>query len=263
MENFATFTPIITQRAEMLKYYEDNELPLPKNPFFKKEFSELVDSREKIDNTSVVEFPPLISFRDKTALKRIKQSTEKQNSLEIKKLEENSTPIKKEEKKEPVYSNEIQEEIYTLPISEEDKIYLDTLAKGESTYNPTIENSLGYYGLYQFGEDAFKAVNSSKEAFSKDTILQHESALKLKELNKKYLNNYLKNHNAPDKSIDDLIGKTIKGHTLTENKIAGAMHHMGAKTFFDWLYDTKNTDLAKKGFKDRYGASIERYLKRY
>lgn len=264
MENFVTYTPIISRKEEILKYYKDNELPLPENPFFKKEFIELVntDNEEVADNTFVATFPPLISFRDKSTLKKLKHTPEEPPKEEVKHtLEE---PPKKEAQNPSInYENKIQEEIYTLPIPEEDKIYLDTLAKGESGYNPTIENSLGYYGLYQFGKSAFEEVNSNKKDFSQNTKLQHEAALRLKELNKKYLNNYLRKYNAPDKSVQDLIGKKVKGYTLTENKIAAAMHHMGALTFFDWLYDTEYSSLSKKGFKDSYGASIERYIKRF
>lgn len=255
---FLEFKPISSaSKEEIIAYYKDNNIPLDDTPQFRAFLGvPLTD-------------PPETIVQPGTTI-TIGQGIPAQKTSPIK---ENiwapfyaGKSIKPEEKKSswtpPSNMNEIQKEIYSLDIPDEEKQYLDTLSYGESTHKPYITNTLGYYGLYQFGDSAFKELNLSKEDF-KDTKVQHQAALDLAKRNEQYLQNYLKRHKVPEKSIEDLIGKKVNGVTLTRNGIRAAMHHQGALTFFDWLYGTEYSPISKKGFKDSYGASITRYLERF
>lgn len=103
-------------------------------------------------------------------------------------------------------------ELEQLNLSNEDKQYLIKLAEKESSFRSDVKNPYGYYGYYQFGNSALKAVNRTKEDF-KDPIEQHKSALKLADL-----------HIIPFK---EYIGKVVNGITLTKNALRAAAHLAG------------------------------------
>lgn len=146
--------------------------------------------------------------------------------------------------------NEITKEIRSMNIDDNDKNYLMRLAQKESAFRPFVTNQLGYYGLYQFGELAFKDVGFDKESFQ-DTLNQHAAALKLAQLNERRLKDI----------IENFEGKTVNGITVTKNGIRAAAHLLGAATVRDYFQGTRNTKLAQQGFKDANGTTIEKYLR--
>lgn len=146
----------------------------------------------------------------------------------------------------------IIQEIDSLYISNDDKDYLKVLAKRESNFDPQITNQFGYFGLYQFGDSALKETGFTKESF-KDTLNQHEAALKLAE----------RNENALSDIINQYVGTRFKDIKITRNGIRAAAHLLGARTVKDWFNNTTNTKLAKNGFVDGNGTHITEYLRMF
>ncbi len=140
-----------------------------------------------------------------------------------------------------------------MNISDEDKDYLIKLGKRESDYRPNVTNSLGYYGLYQFGKPALETIGATKEDFANSTLRQHQGALKIAQINARILKPIL----------DTYVGKEYKGNKITRNGILAAAHLLGAGTVKDYFNGTTKTSLARKGFKDAYGTSITEYLNMY
>lgn len=255
MNKLATFEPIIDSNPDSIKkYYEQNNISLPNNQRLKKYLNmneEIENLNENRSNNFKLEedtFKP--SFHKGEEFKSIIDQVEK-SIIEKNKAEEPiEKPIEIEKLKPKTYtSKDIINEINSLELDQEDKDFLLTLGKRESSYRPYITNELGYYGLYQFGNLALKDVGLTKGDF-KDTKKQHEAALKLAGLNEKRLKTI----------INNFSGKTVNGVNITRNGIRAAAHLLGAGTVKDWFNNTKNTSLAKKGFKDANDTSIVEYL---
>ena len=150
----------------------------------------------------------------------------------------------------PMDKNQITDEINSLNVSDEDKEFLSKMAKRESGYNPYITNSLGYYGLYQFGKSALDTVGMTKEDF-KDTKNQHTAALKLADINER-----------TNKDLfDKYVGTKKDGVLVTRNGLRAASALLGAKGVREWLEGGNTTWTAQHGNKDAYGTGPEQYLK--
>lgn len=150
----------------------------------------------------------------------------------------------------PLVKNKITDEIKSLNKSDEDKEFLIKMAQAESGFDPYVTNSLGYYGLYQFGKSALKTVGMTKSDF-KDTKNQHEAALKLADLNEK-----------TNKSLfEKYVGTWKNGVLITRNGLRAVHALLGVRGVREWLEGGNTTWTAKHGHKDAYGTSPEKYLK--
>ena len=150
---------------------------------------------------------------------------------------------KQEEKDKLVIKdkNKITQEIDSLEIDDRDKNYLKLLAKKESGFQPDIVNRFGYSGLYQFGKSALSAVNISRDDYMANSMLQHEAALKLANINNKGLSKY--------------YGKTLNGIKLSPYNLAAAAHLIGKGDLINVLEGRKSD------VKDGNQVSLFKYLK--
>lgn len=152
----------------------------------------------------------------------------------------------------PKTKNKITDEINSLSVPEEDKEFLIKMASAESGFNPYITNSLGYYGLYQFGKSALKAVGMKKSDFD-STKNQHVAALELARINEE-INKDL---------FDKYVGTIKNGVLITRNGLRAVHALLGAKGSREWLEGGNTTWTAKHGHKDAYGTGPETYLKMF
>ncbi|MFP4698701.1 MAG: hypothetical protein ACLFMO_08355 [Eubacteriales bacterium] len=132
--------------------------------------------------------------------------------------------------------------------------FLEHLAKRESSNNPTVINTYGYIGKYQFGRAALLDVGYTDVTtlkFRKDPTIfpeaeQDSAVVKLMKLNKERIGNLL----------DEYQGKTINGIEITEAGLLAAAHLAGAGGVKRFLksggkynpsdgYSTKLTDYLK------------------
>lgn len=148
-------------------------------------------------------------------------------------------------------SNSVVQSILDYNTSEENKDYLIKLAKRESSYNPTVTNQYGYFGLYQFGNRALKDVGMSLGDLKSSISNQHRAALKLAELNEERLEGIIQKYN----------GKYKNGVKITKNGILAMAHLLGARSVKDYFNGTKNTPFAKNGFVDGNKTHILDYAK--
>jgi DNA-binding transcriptional MerR regulator len=135
--------------------------------------------------------------------------------------------------------------------------FLKAIANRESGGDPTIVNSLGYRGKYQFGEIALKEVGLENKVklnkFKKNPKIWPESQQDkaMKELmlkNKQHLGEYVSKYN----------GKKIKGITVTESGMLAGAHLLGPKNVKKFL-DSNGTIDPKDGF----GTRLSEYLSKF
>lgn len=135
--------------------------------------------------------------------------------------------------------------------------FLKAIANRESGGDPTIVNSLGYRGKYQFGDVALKEVGLDKkvdlEKFKKNpkiwTESQQDKAMKdLLVKNKQHLGKYLSKFN----------GKKIKGITVTESGMLAGAHLLGARNVKKFLDSNGSIDP-----KDGFGTRLSEYLSKF
>jgi len=131
--------------------------------------------------------------------------------------------------------------------------FLTHLAFKESTNNPDTFNTIGYIGKYQFGKAALKDVKINidiKEFQTNSSIfpeaLQDTAIIRLLRINKKRLTATIETYN----------NTKINGINITESGILAAAHLAGA-------YGVKQYFENGTNFKDKYGTSIEKYLKEF
>lgn len=155
-----------------------------------------------------------------------------------------TTPIETEK-------NSVITSILNYDTSEENKEYLIKLAKRESSYQPLVQNSGGYFGLYQFGKSALKDVGMSKDDLKKSLNNQHKAALALAKQNERVLKDIIQQYN----------GKYKEGVKLTRNGILAMAHLLGAGSVKDYFNGTKNTHFSKNGFVDGNKTYILDYAK--
>lgn len=169
-----------------------------------------------------------------------------------------STPAEKLEKtegfkvpeKEPdefIPANSVVDSIKNLNIDSKEKLYLIKLADKESKFNPNAKNRYGYIGLYQFHNPSLKTVGISKQEYKTDINKQHEAALKLAQINWNIL-----------RPFHHLIGKTIKGITITKYGLMAASHLIGAGNVIKFLRSNGSFDKA-----DGNGTKCSSYLKSF
>lgn len=147
--------------------------------------------------------------------------------------------------------NSVITSILNYDTSQENKEYLIKLAKRESSYQPLVQNSGGYFGLYQFGDAALKDVGMSKDDLKKSLNNQHKAALALAKQNEKILKDIIRKYN----------GKYKNGVKLTRNGILAMAHLLGAGSVQDYFNNTKNTHFSKNGFFDGNKTHILEYAK--
>ena len=147
--------------------------------------------------------------------------------------------------------NSVITSILGYDTSQENKDYLIKLAKRESSYRPLVQNSGGYFGLYQFGKSALKAVGMSKDDLKNSLSNQHKAALTLASQNEKILKDIIQKFN----------GKYKDGVKLTRNGILAMAHLLGASSVQDYFNNTKNTTFSRNGFVDGNKTHILEYAK--
>lgn len=147
--------------------------------------------------------------------------------------------------------NSVITSILNYDTSQENKEYLIKLAKRESSYQPLVQNSGGYFGLYQFGNSALKAVGMNKDDLKRSLNNQHKAALALANKNEEILKDIIQKYN----------GKYKNGVKLTRNGILAMAHLLGAGSVQDYFNNTKNTTFAKNGFVDGNKTPILEYAK--
>ena len=155
-----------------------------------------------------------------------------------------TTPIETEK-------NSVITSILNYDTSKENKEYLIKLAKRESSYQPLVQNSGGYFGLYQFGNSALKDVGMSKDDLKKSLNNQHKAALALANQNEKILKDIIQKYN----------GKYKNGVKLTRNGILAMAHLLGAGSVQDYFNGTQNTSFSRNGFVDGNKTHILEYAK--
>lgn len=233
MENlFSEFNPITINESptfeEISSYYINNNIGTS-NEFLDNYLG--IPKGRKIEPISSNSSPKIYNIRDILLNKLL--------------VRNNESPIES-----GFFDNNIVQEIQSLNYSNEDKEYLTKLAKRESGYDPFITNSLGYYGLYQFGKSALKDVGMSRFDFN-DTKKQHEAALILSNIyesvNKDLFTKY--------------VGKRKNGILITRNGLRAVNHLLGPKGTREWLEGGNTTKTAQLGHKDAYGTTPEEYLK--
>lgn len=147
--------------------------------------------------------------------------------------------------------NSVITSILGYDTSQENKEYLIKLAKRESSYQPLAQNSGGYFGLYQFGNSALKAVGMSKDDLKNSLSNQHKAALTLANQNEKILKDIIQKYN----------GKYKDGVKLTRNGILAMAHLLGAGSVQDYFNNTKTTTFSRNGFVDGNKTHILEYAK--
>lgn len=150
---------------------------------------------------------------------------------------------------------------YRIELAEMKKMYakglegfLEHLAKRESSNNPTIVNTYGYIGKYQFGRAALKEVGCDSVTvtkFIKDPSVfpeevQDEAVVKLMKINRERIG----------KLVDTYKGKTINGVEITEAGLLAAAHLAGAGGVKRFLKSNGKYNPA-----DGYGTKLTNYLK--
>lgn len=235
MTEYTEFKPILPKN-QVLNYYQENNLPFPKNEYFNNYFND--SQNDTVPENKSLEWDFSQNYIEPT-------DTRWNYVPPVLQTEKINIPMN-------IPDNEITREIKSLNINDDDKTYLIRLAQKESSFRPYVTNRLGYYGLYQFGNLAFKDVGQTKESFQ-DTINQHNAALKLASLNERRLQDIL----------DNFVGKEFNGIKVTRNGIRAAAHLLGAATVRDYFQGTRNTKLAQQGFKDANGTTIEKYLRMF
>lgn len=147
--------------------------------------------------------------------------------------------------------NSVINSILNYDTSKENKEYLIKLAKRESSYQPLVQNSGGYFGLYQFGKSALKDVGMTIDDLKKSLSNQHKAALTLAKQNEEILKDIIQKYN----------GKYKEGVKLTKNGILAMAHLLGAGSVKDYFNGTKNTPFSKNGFVDGNKTHILEYAK--
>lgn len=246
MEAFAQFTPIErTVKEEALKYYADNNIDMPSNAYFTDFINKPTETKtpdKKVEHAKkpVIKTPKVLKSAPAATLPSKKEWPYKDNT--VSNLVDMSTSNENKQN--------FMKELNTTDYSNEDKEYALKLAERESSFNPTVKNPYGYYGLFQFGKSALDWIGLHKRDLS--TIPnQIHAVMKLTYMNDSILNN-IKNQ---------YEGKEFKGVKITKNGLRAAAHLLGASTVKDWFNGTRTTKIAKKGFKDANGTHITDYLK--
>lgn len=147
--------------------------------------------------------------------------------------------------------NSVITSILNYDTSQENKEYLIKLAKRESSYRPLVQNSGGYFGLYQFGNSALKDIGMSKDDLKKSLNNQHKAALALANQNEEILKDIIQKYN----------GKYKDGVKITRNGILAMAHLLGAGSVQDYFNNTKNTPFSRNGFVDGNKTHILEYAK--
>ena len=133
--------------------------------------------------------------------------------------------------------------------------FIEAIGIRESSGKDREVNTLGYRGLFQFGDEALEDVglgHITKKKFEEDSnifpIMEQIVAMA----------NYMKKNRSYTESVKNHIGKTYNGIKITEAGILAASHLIGAGPVKEYLRSG-----GKKVEKDAYDTSLEEYLEKF
>jgi hypothetical protein len=151
-------------------------------------------------------------------------------------------------------------------VSSTEKQFFYDLGKRESSDNYKAENTFGYIGKYQFGEESlmligyYKKDNTSKNdwkgewtgkdgIYSKSNFLntpttQDKAVAELAAINWNF---------AQKKGLRKYIGTRVNGVPITKSGIVAGMHLLGPKRVINFVVHGKNS-------KDGYGTDVKEYM---
>jgi len=133
-----------------------------------------------------------------------------------------------------------------IPLINQNKLFLSSIGRRESSNRYNIVNKWGYMGKYQFGRKTLNALgykNISNEQFLANHKLQEEAMLKLLKHNKHILRREIKKY----------CGTEKHGVYITESGLLAAAHLAGPGNVKKWLRRGKR-------FRDGLGTDLVEYL---
>ena len=133
-----------------------------------------------------------------------------------------------------------------IPSTNQNKLFLTSIGRRESSNRYNIVNKWGYMGKYQFGRKTLNALgykNISNNQFLNSPKLQEEAMLKLLRHNKHILRREIKKY----------CGTEKHGVYITESGLLAAAHLAGPGNVKKWLRRGKR-------FRDGLGTDLVEYL---
>jgi len=134
-----------------------------------------------------------------------------------------------------------------IPLINQNKLFLSSIGRRESSNRYDVVNRWGYMGKYQFGRKTLNALgykNISNKQFLSNPKLQEEAMIKLLKHNKYILR----------REIRKYCGTQKHGVYITESGLLAAAHLAGPGNVKKWLRRGKS-------FKDGLGTDLVEYLK--
>jgi len=133
-----------------------------------------------------------------------------------------------------------------IPSTDQNKLFLTSIGRRESSNRYDIVNKWGYMGKYQFGRKTLNALgykNISNRQFLSNHKLQEEAMIKLLKHNKHILRREIKKY----------CGTKKHGVYITESGLLAAAHLAGPGNVKKWLRRGKR-------FRDGLGTDLVEYL---
>ena len=134
-----------------------------------------------------------------------------------------------------------------IPLINQNKLFLSSIGRRESSNRYNVVNRWGYMGKYQFGRKTLNALgykNISNKQFLSNPKLQEEAMIKLLKHNKHILR----------REIIKYCGTQKHGVYITESGLLAAAHLAGPGNVKKWLRRGKR-------FRDGLGTDLVEYLK--
>lgn len=133
-----------------------------------------------------------------------------------------------------------------IPSTNQNKLFLTSIGRRESSNRYDIVNKWGYMGKYQFGRKTLNALgykNISNKQFLSNPKIQEEAMIKLLKHNKHILRREIRRY----------CGTSIHGVYITESGLLAAAHLAGPGNVKKWLRRGKR-------FRDGLGTDLVEYL---
>ena len=133
-----------------------------------------------------------------------------------------------------------------IPLINQNKLFLSSIGRRESSNRYNVVNRWGYMGKYQFGRKTLNALgykNISNKQFLSNPKLQEEAMIKLLKHNKHILR----------REIIKYCGTQKHGVYITESGLLAAAHLAGPGNVKKWLRRGKR-------FRDGLGTDLIEYL---
>ena len=133
-----------------------------------------------------------------------------------------------------------------IPLINQNKLFLSSIGRRESSNRYDVVNRWGYMGKYQFGRKTLNALgykNISNKQFLSNPKLQEEAMIKLLKHNKHILR----------REIRKYCGTQKHGVYITESGLLAAAHLAGPGNVKKWLRRGKS-------FRDGLGTDLVEYL---